>query len=527
MAGQDAAPESSLVQMSATDLVRRLATGELSAREVAEAHIARIEAVNPKLRAVVVTRFDDVLRAADEADARRAAGEPLGPLHGLPITVKASFDVAGLPTSLGLIRQANARAAADAPTVARLRRAGAIILGKTNLPQVAMANECENPLYGRTVHPLSDLRAPGGSSGGEAAIIAAYGSPLGLGSDIGGSLRLPAHACGIASLKPTSGRLTMQGHAEVFPGMEAIQCQPGPLARHVADLVLAMRVLTAPDNAPGDLTAPVPWRDSDEDVAFNGLRVAYYLDNGLFCPSPAIRRAVREAVNALEQRGAEVIPWQPPDVAEAFGLFIGILFADNLRYIRELLYAEPVWTPLWPYLALAQLPNWTRDWLARLADLTGQRATARLLRAARERSAEGYWRLVEARARYRERFLERLDEQRCAVILCPADGLPALTHGASASVAEAASYTALYNLLGLPAGVVPWTTVGPAEESDRPDTLDLSQRTARDVERGSAGLPVGVQVVARHWREDLVSRVMQALEDERTRSRVLPEQRNG
>lgn len=508
-------PGNPLVRMSATGLVQRLTKGEVSAREVVEAHIERIEAVNARLRAVVVTCFEDARRAADEADARRAAGEPLGLLHGLPITVKASFDVAGLPTSLGLIQQAGARASADAPTVARLRRAGAIVLGKTNLPQVAMANECENPFYGRTVHPLNPLRTPGGSSGGEAAIIAAYGSPLGLGSDIGGSLRLPAHACGIASLKPTSGRLTMQGHAEVFPGMEAIQCQPGPMARHVSDLALAMRVLTTPDNTPGDLSPPAPWRDPDEDGDCNGLRVAYYLDNGLFRPSPAVRRAVREAVNALERRGAEVIPWQPPDVAEAFGLFIGILFADNLRCIRELLYAEPVWTPLWPFLVITQLPNWTRDWLARLADLAGQRATARLLRAARARSAEGYRRLVEARTRYRERFLEALEAQRCDVIVCPADGLPALTPGASAYTAEAASYTALYNLLGMPAGVVPWTTVGPAEESDRPDTLDVSQRTARDVERDSAGLPVGVQVVARHWREDLALRVMRALEASR------------
>ncbi len=515
MADQHASPESQLVQLSATDLVRRLATGEVTAREATEAHIARIEAVNPTLRAVVATRFGDALREADEADARRAAGEPLGLLHGLPITTKASFDVAGLPTSLGLVRQANARAAADAPTVARLRRAGAIVLGKTNLPQAAMANECENPLYGRTTHPLSALRAPGGSSGGEAAIIAAYGSPLGLGSDLGGSLRLPAHACGVASLKPTSGRLTMAGHAEVFPGLEAIQCQPGPMARRVGDLALAMRALTAPDSAPGDLTPPLPWRDPEASASLRGLRVAYYLDNGLFHPSPAIRRAVREAANALERRDAEAIPWQPPDVAEAFGLFVGILFADNLRYIRELLYAEPIWTPMWPYLILAQLPNWTRDWLAGLADLTAQRATARLLRAARARSAEGYWQLVERQARYRERCLESLAAQRCDVILCPADGLPALTPGASAYTAEAASYTALYNLLGMPAGVVPWTTIGPGEESDRPDTLDISQRTAREVERGSAGLPVGVQVVARHWREDLVLRVMRALEESR------------
>lgn len=510
-------PADPLLQMRAAELVRRLASGEVSARAVVDAHIARIEAINPQLRAVVITCFDEARRAADEADARRAQGASLPPLHGLPITIKESFDLAGTPTTLGLTQRAYSQARHDAPLVARLRRAGAIILGKTNLPQIAMANECENPLYGRTVHPLDERRTPGGSSGGEAAIIAAYGSPLGLGSDIGGSLRLPAHACGITSLKPTAHRLTMQGHAEVFPGLEAIVCQPGPMARHVEDLVLAMRVLTAeePETSRDPAVPPVPWREPEATPALQGLRVGYYLDNGLFRPAPAIRRAVREAADALERRGAEVMPWQPPDVAEAFGLFVGILFADNLRYVRDLLRNEPIWTPLWPYLVLAQLPNVARDWLARLADLAGQRATARLLRAARSRTATGYWQLVEAQKRYRERFLAKLDEQRCDVLLCPPDGLPALTHGASAYTVEAVSYTALYNLLGLPAGVVPWTAVGPNEESDRPDTLDFAQRVARDVERNSAGLPVGVQVVARHWREDLVLRVMEVLEQEK------------
>ncbi|MFQ3591556.1 MAG: amidase family protein, partial [Chloracidobacterium sp.] len=478
MADRLPAPENPLVQMSAGDLVRRLALGEVTAQAVVEAHIERIEAVNPQLNAVVVTCFEEARQAAAEADARRARGDAIGRLHGLPITIKESFDVANTPTTLGLVQRACSRAAQDAPLVTRLRQAGAIILGKTNLPQIAMANECENPLYGRTTHPLDARRTPGGSSGGEAAIIAAFGSPLGLGSDIGGSLRLPAHACGIASLKPTANRLTMQGHAEVFPGMEAIVCQPGPMARRVADLGLAMQVLTAAETPipPDPSVPPVPWVEPEHAPSGQGLRVAYYLDNGLFSPSPAIRRAVREAADALERRGADVIPWTPPDVTEAFGLFIGILFADNLRYARDLLYAEPIWTPLWPFLVLSGLPNVVRDWLARLADVTGQRATARLLRAARSRTAGGYWQLVEAQKRYRERFLARLDEQRCDVILCPADGLPALTHGASTYTAEAASYTALYNVLGMPAGVVPWTVVRPGEESDRPDVLDLARR---------------------------------------------------
>ena len=194
--------------LGAREISERVASGELSAREVIEEHVRRIEEVNPRLNAVVVTQFDCALREADAADAALAHGGPLGPLHGVPVTIKEQFMVPGTPTTMGLPSRASHRAPSDGPLVGRLRRAGAIVLGKTNVSQLLIYHESDNPVYGRTNNPWDPERTPGGSSGGEAAIIAAGGSSLGLGGDYGGSIRVPAHFSGLHGLRPTAGRLT-------------------------------------------------------------------------------------------------------------------------------------------------------------------------------------------------------------------------------------------------------------------------------------------------------------------------------
>src|SRR5580700_3588023 len=192
---------------SATGLAGLIARREISSVEAVSAHIARIEAVDGMLNAVVVRRFDEALAEAKAADELQARGEPLGLLHGVPVTIKECFDVTGTASTFGLTTRANDRATADDPYVARWRAAGAVVLAKTNLSQLMIFIESDNPLYGRTNNPWDIGRSCGGSSGGEGAIIAAGGSPLGLGSDIGGSLRNPAAFNGIVSMKPTTGRL--------------------------------------------------------------------------------------------------------------------------------------------------------------------------------------------------------------------------------------------------------------------------------------------------------------------------------
>src|SRR5262245_35155082 len=280
-----------LTSLSASELARRITAGYLSSQEVVEAHIRRIEAVNPRLNAVVVPLFEQARAEASRADRLREQGTLLGPLHGVPITLKEQFMVSGTPTTVGLLSYKSKVMGQEGPLVRRLRQAGAIVLGKTNVSQLllSLSGSCENPVYGRTNNPWDLARTPGGSSGGEAAIIAAGGSPLGLGGDNGGSIRIPAHFCGLYSLLPTARRLTnldTAPYAEVA-GQEATIAQPCPIARSAQDLRLAMSILAAPGLNALDPSVPqIPWPSSVVSLA--GLRIGVFTDNGVFSAAPAV-----------------------------------------------------------------------------------------------------------------------------------------------------------------------------------------------------------------------------------------------
>jgi fatty acid amide hydrolase len=514
-ARQTQATTDDLTTLCATEIAGRVRARDVSARAVVEQHIQRIEAVNPILNAVVVPLFEQALAAADAADAALARGEAVGPLHGVPITLKEQFQVVGTAATWGLASRAHQLATAEGPLVTRLRRAGAIILGKTNVPQLLAYNESDNPLYGRTRNPWNVERTSGGSSGGEACIIAAGGSPLGLGSELGGSIRLPAHFCGVHGLMPTAGRLSnLDSPAEVYPwGQEAIVMQPGPLARSVADLALAMEVLAAPGLSELDSRVPpVPWHPW-QPRSVQGMRIAMYEDDGFFAATPAIRRAVREAAEALRARGAKVEEWTPPDSTDAMWLFAGLLLGQSAEWVPRMLGNNPRHPDLQGFLRLVALPNSIRTQAAAVMRLAGNPNLADYILSVRHYSADEYTRMIGDRAQYRLRFVESLTTRGIDAIICPPHALPALTHGGSYYLMTAGSYSFLYNLLGMPAGVVAATRVRPGEESDRPRSREVVYSAAREVERGSAGLPVGVQVAGHHWREDVVLSVMAALED--------------
>ena len=506
--------ELDLISLSASDMARAVAAGNVTSVELVEAHIRRIEAVSPAINAVVIPLYAQARLQAAEADAARSRGEPTGPLHGVPITVKECFHVAGTAATEGITRFATEIMRDDAPLVRRLRRAGAIVLGKTNLPQLMLMHETDNPVYGRTNNPWNLDRGPGGSSGGEAAIIAAGGSPLGLANDIGGSIRQPAHSCGICGIKPTTMRLTNAGVRDNLRGMEAIRPQPGPLARNVEDLYLALRVLCATEpNEIDDQMAPVPLGDPVQ-VRIAGLRIGMWSDDGYFSAAPAVRRAVGEAADALRQRGAHVEQFQPPDIAEMVRLYFGILSADGTADVSRLLAGSKRDWRVNRMILFGKCPRWLRFILRMVLGALGQRRTADLVGLVGRRSADEYWQLSRARSDYAERFFACLSTARLDALICPPHALPALRHGGTEHLAMAASYCFLANVLGLPAGVVPITRVRADEESDRPAGRDVVERAARATEIGSAGLPVGVQVIARPWREDVVLALMGALESD-------------
>src|SRR5213080_4945853 len=231
-----------LTTKSATELASLIRSREVSPVEVIDAHLRRIESINPSLNAIV-TLAEDAIDHARAADSALSKGERAGPLHGVPFTVKDTIDTRGLRTTSGSQIRAHHVPERDAPVVARLKAAGAIILGKTNTAEMAIPYETDNPVFGRTNNPYDLSRTPGGSSGGEAAAIAAGLSAAGIGSDLAGSIRVPAHFCGIAALKPTTGIVPMEGHLPLAMGTLSLGASIGPMARRVADLALLFSVI--------------------------------------------------------------------------------------------------------------------------------------------------------------------------------------------------------------------------------------------------------------------------------------------
>ncbi len=328
-----------LTSASAAALAGLIGGREVTAREVVEAHLRRIEAVNGQLNAVVQLDAARALAAADAADAALARGEPLGPLHGVPFSVKDNIAAAGVEMAIGAPERVGIVPLADAPVVARIKAAGGILLGKTNCPAYGGGIETENPVYGRTSNPYDLARTPGGSSGGEAAIVAAGGSPCGLGTDSGASVRLPAHFCGLASIKPSAGRVPLTGVLDDEGQLGTLgdpRTQVGPLARSVEDVALFLRTIAGPDGRDGGVT-PVPLGDP-ADVDPRGLRVAVQTDNGLDAPTPETVAAVAAAAGAL---GATVEEARHPDGGHELTIEVwssygeGVGSADLWRLLRR------------------------------------------------------------------------------------------------------------------------------------------------------------------------------------------------
>jgi amidase len=440
-------------------MARLIREREISSRELIGAHIDHIRSMNPAINAVVDLLADSALHEAAAADEQLARGEPRGPLHGVPISIKDSIDVRGTRCTAGTLGRKNAAPAQrDATLVGRLRAAGAIPIAKTNLPDLLFAFESDNFIYGRTNNPYDPARTSGGSSGGESALIAACGSPLGLGSDAAGSVRLPAAFCGIASIKPTSGRLPRTGHVPPAGGWIEALWQIGPMARHIEDLELAIRLLAGEDGE--DFTSPpIPLIEPRRD-----LRIAFFTDNGFAPCAEPVRDTVTRCADFLARSGLQIEERRPPGIAQAFDLEMRLLGADGGDGIDDYLRGAGS-TEFHPLLTA---------WLDRL----------RPLRASSSELGSLWAQWDNYRAEL-ARFFNQYDG-----VLSPVYTQPALPHGDSVKPGnfEGFSYTMAWNVGGAPAATVR------CSESD--------------------GLPINVQVVAKPWRDLTALAVCRMIEAE-------------
>lgn len=290
--------------LSGVEIAAHIREGRSSSREAVEAHIAEVRRVNPRLNAVVVERFTHALREAERCDAAVAAGEPLGPLHGVPCTIKESFAFTGLPNTSGLPARRGVVATQDASAVARLREAGAICMGLTNVSELCMWMESNNRVYGRCNNPYDPRRIVGGSSGGEGSIVGAGASPFGLGADIGGSIRLPAFFCGTFGHKPTGGAVPGTGQFPIAENDALSMLSTGPITRRAQDLMPLLRILAGPDGCDPS-TRPMSWPDPSE-VSIEGMKVIMVEDDGRNPVSVSLRAALGRAARGLSQLGAQV-----------------------------------------------------------------------------------------------------------------------------------------------------------------------------------------------------------------------------
>ena len=471
---------------SAVSIAESVAAGQARPTDVLAEHVTRHSETNATLNALVQPRHAAAHAEAEQLELQLREGESAGPLAGVPVSVKECFAVAGLVTSLGIPLRRRSIDSMDAPLVARLRAAGATIVGKANVPQAMYLHETDNPVWGRTNHPFDMTRGPGGSSGGDAALVAAGVVPLAVGTDLAGSIRQPAHACGIAGFLPRSAVIGDGGAFDTTPHLAVVRPRAGFLAREVDDLSLALDVLCGGPSR----DAPVRNRWA---VPAGGLRIAWWDDAGPIEPSPAVRRAVHEAVSRLARAGAETVRLDGHLAAEAAWLHLAVLSADGGADIRRLFAGTRPIPPVARLLRLAGAPTWLRRLLASASQALGGSIEAEALRVTGPRREAGFLSLCGQRMEFATRFATLVAPY--DALICPVSALPALRHGTSARLVLAAAPCMLANLLDLPAGTVPVTWVRSDEETDRGGSRDRVVLAAAAADRDSRGLPVGVQIV--------------------------------
>ena len=453
-------PDTDIIYRSAKSIAQAIRDGEVSSVEVVQAHLSRIGEVNGRLNAVVALCAERALSEARDADAAIARGDSVGPLHGVPMTLKDSLDTEDVITTGGTLGRLNHVPERDSTVAARLRGAGAILLGKTNTPEITFAGETDNLVYGRTNNPYGLDRTSGGSSGGAGAIVAAGGSPFDIGSDTGGSVRLPAHFNGIAGIKPNSGRVPRTGHIIPYAaGAEDAYTQNGPMARYVEDLALILPIISGPDWEDPAIV-PMPLGDP-ADVALGDLRIAFYTRAPEYmAPTRETIDATLAVVNVVSDLAARVEEDVPKPISRVPELNRRIGDGDG------------------------------RAAMLRILEKTGTTELSPFIRDIRDRAApistDEFTRALEELDEYRSDMLSFMRSY--DAIICPTAAMPAPTHGQTFAPANRnAFYTAPYNLTGWPGAVV--------RCGASPD-----------------GLPIGVQVITRPWREDVALALAAALE---------------
>ncbi|KAJ7074358.1 amidase [Mycena amicta] len=518
-----AADADEFLKATASQIVKNIESGKWTASQVVAAFISQAVLAHEATNCITEVLFNDAQEQARRLDAEFASSKKLrGTLHGVPISIKDQFHIAGYDSSMGCSALLNKPASADADVVALLKAAGAIIIAKSNVPQTMFSFECSNPVFGRTVNPYNSRYTCGGSSGGEAALISLDGSALGLGSDIGGSLRFPATFCGIYSLKPGPSRVSYAGAGSCVPGFEGIVSVAGPMARSIDDLEIFCR---ATFGIPGRSlsVAPVLYR---EVKVPDKLRFGFYTDYYIKA-SPPVKRAVLETVAALRATGHECVEIEIPTPSEVFNIFLALSSADGYQtLLRGGVGSDPLDKSL---LAIANGPNFPLFLRKFVAWVIGYFVKDERLSSAVYSSGtkpvEEYWDWTARRDAYNARFYEEVwGKHQLDGIIAPVQAMPQIPNGTFTTMWALAAGAGLFNVVNSPSGCIPVCKVDPekdmlTEEWSRGKTTSVVQKALYQGSKpfydavAMKGMPVGVQVVGRKWEEEKVLAMMHVVDD--------------
>ncbi|KAK2010964.1 amidase [Colletotrichum eremochloae] len=484
----------------AAGLSSMISRGEISCENVAKAYIQRAIKAHEKTNCLTEILFEDALRRARELDAYMTKhGKPIGPFHGIPVTLKDQFNVQGFDSTLGYVGRSFKPAGDDAVVVKMLRSLGAVIIAKSNIPQSIMWCETENPLWGLTTNPLSNKYTPGGSTGGEAALLACNASVLGLGTDIGGSIRIPSHMMGLYGFKPSSGRLPYRGVPVSTEGQEHVPSSVGPMARRLDTIHLTMKHLidAKPWNSDARC-APIPWRDDVYgETLSRPLTIGVLYDDNVVRPHPPLSRVLRAAVETLRAAGHDVVEWNADLHGECIKIMDQYYTADGCEDIRKdvAVGGEPF------------IPH-----------------VDKLIKRGEAISVYEYWQLNKRKWELQQAYLEKWQSIRSAktgrtadILLLPPMPHAAVPHGGCRWV----GYTKVWNFLDYPALVIPG---GRVCQQDVHEPWDMAARGTEDEwnrnlwachreEMAALGLPVGLQIVGRKLEEEMVLAAGKIIDD--------------
>ncbi|KAI5834825.1 amidase signature enzyme [Schizophyllum commune Tattone D] len=512
----------SYLNATACEIVSNIEKGVWKASEVLEAYISRAAKVQEATNCLTEVLFERARERAAALDAEFAQTKRLkGPLHGVPISVKAVVDIEGVDTTIGFSQWAkHGPATRDADLVATMISAGAIPFVKTNVPQTMFAFESVNPLWGRTLNPHNPAFGAGGSSGGEAALIGGGGSPLGLGSDVGGSLRIPTAFCGIYSLKPGAGRVSAFGARGPVKGMEAIRTTMGPMARSIEDLERFSRVAFGQTGRSADV-APLPYRDV---TLPEKLKFGYYTSDNIIKASPACARAVLETVEGLRKAGHECVEIVPYDAPRGFATFVALTSADGYETLTSHISPDPKEDALFLVTLGPKAGSFLRaiaGWV--VTNVIGDAFFASLLRLSRAKPVKEFWKFTAERDAFAHDFYENVwEKHQLDGIIAPVLATPQLPHGGCKTLTPMACGTALYNLVDSPVGILPVSRVDPEKDALTDAWRSEAGHGSKMLEKelyskfydpvAMKGMPIAVQVVGRRWEEEKVVEMMKIVD---------------